>query len=157
MLVSIVYNCCKVISFESILYYCLVSLPNANEFNPVLFSVKTNTVLCGFWFPFLCTLQVIQTNEIYDNCLIYFSAEQKTQKIVCVPCTFKKLRNEATRFCKTCEDPEPMCETCAEHHTLQQISRNHELSADIQELFSRFDQLCVYVIDWYLFFAILYV
>lgn len=71
------------------------------------------------------------------------SADQKTQKIVCVPCTFKKLQNEATRFCKTCEDPEPMCETCAEHHTLQQISRNHELSADIQEFFSRFDQLCV--------------
>lgn len=96
-------------------------------------------------------MQVIRTNKIYAKCLLYFSAEQKNQKIVCIPCTFKKLQNEASSFCKTCEDPEPMCETCAEHHTLQQISRDHELCADIQELFSRFDKPCVYVIDSYIF------
>lgn len=55
------------------------------------------------------------------------------------------MQTEASSFCKTCEDPEPMCETCAEHHTLQQISRCHELSTDIQELSSRFDKSCVYV------------
>lgn len=38
---------------------------------------------------------------------------------------------EATLFCKTCEDPEPLCENCAKHHTLQKITRNHEMCGDI--------------------------
>lgn len=64
--------------------------------------------------------------------------------MVCEPCFAEDLQVQATQFCKTCDDPEPLCETCAKHHLRQKISRNHELCGNIREF--RFKETQ----DWYL-------
>lgn len=51
---------------------------------------------------------------------------------LCEPCTSENLQVQATHICKTCEDPELLCETCAQHHTKQKPFRDHELSKDIE-------------------------
>lgn len=37
----------------------------------------------------------------------------------------------ATRFCKSCEEPEPMCEVCASHHSRQKATKDHEICDDM--------------------------
>lgn len=39
----------------------------------------------------------------------------------------------AKHFCKTCEDPEPLCEICAKQHTRQRALKAHELSGNIHD------------------------
>lgn len=41
------------------------------------------------------------------------------------------MSTEADRFCKSCQDPEPMCETCAKEHTRHKASRDHEICLDL--------------------------
>lgn len=55
------------------------------------------------------------------------------KQIVCEPCSTEDTQVPATHFCKTCDDPEPLCETCAKHHTKQKQSRNHEICRDMRE------------------------
>lgn len=40
---------------------------------------------------------------------------------------------KATHFCKTCEDPEPFCESCAKQHTRQKICKDHEICGDMND------------------------
>ena len=40
---------------------------------------------------------------------------------------------EATHFCKTCDEPEPMCENCAQVHTRQKATRGHEINDDLKQ------------------------
>lgn len=51
----------------------------------------------------------------------------------CNPCFFENIQVKATHFCRTCEDPEPLCKTCAREHVRHKISRNHEISDNIRE------------------------
>lgn len=51
----------------------------------------------------------------------------------CEPCFNENKQISATRFCKTCADPEPLCEKCAKQHIRQKISKEHKLCSDIQE------------------------
>lgn len=64
-----------------------------------------------------------------------FSAD-KTERddIFCDPCLNANLKNKATHFCKTCDSPDPLCKDCAQQHTRQKLSRNHELCEDIKML-----------------------
>lgn len=55
------------------------------------------------------------------------------KQIACEPCSTEDTQVPATHFCKTCDDPEPLCETCAKHHTKQKQSRNHEICRDMRE------------------------
>lgn len=52
---------------------------------------------------------------------------------MCVPCSFQHVKVKATHICKICENPEPLCEICSEHHTLQKMTRNHQMCEDIQQ------------------------
>lgn len=54
--------------------------------------------------------------------------------IVCSPCLFGDKNIEATGFCKNCEDPEPLCEFCAQMHIRQRATRNHEICTEIGKL-----------------------
>lgn len=57
--------------------------------------------------------------------------------MLCEPCTTEKLEVPASFFCTTCEDPEPLCDACAKHHTKQKLSKNHELCGNLKELEKR--------------------
>lgn len=81
---------------------------------------------------------------------ICFSKYQEAKKLKCEPCYTEDILVLATHFCKTCDDPEPLCETCAKHHTKQRLYRNHQISEDIRE-FQNIKQK-----TWYLFFLIRY-
>lgn len=54
--------------------------------------------------------------------------------IFCARCLYGNLKNKATQFCKTCDSPEPLCNKCAQQHTRQKLSRDHELCEDIKVL-----------------------
>lgn len=65
--------------------------------------------------------------------LHFFSHTNPAKQIVCEPCSTDDVNCPATHFCKTCDDPEPLCGTCAQHHKKQKQSRNHEICGDIRE------------------------
>lgn len=50
----------------------------------------------------------------------------------CRPCSMDNMTVKATCFCKSCEDPEPLCEECAKQHTRFQICKDHEICQDIK-------------------------
>ena len=52
----------------------------------------------------------------------------------CNPCLFGDEQIEATHYCMTCEDPEPLCEACAQQHTRHKASRHHEINDDLTQL-----------------------
>lgn len=74
----------------------------------------------------LCTFNVITFGFSVDS--------QQEVYIECDPCLNDGTKVTATHFCKTCEDPEPLCETCAKQHTRQRAFRDHELSRNIREI-----------------------
>lgn len=55
------------------------------------------------------------------------------KKMICVPCSNDSEEVEATHFCKTCEDPEPLCEMCAKDHTRYKMTKNHKICAEMTE------------------------
>lgn len=57
------------------------------------------------------------------------------KEITCVPCSFENVQVKAAYFCQTCEDPEPLCETCATQHTRQKLTRGHEIGKDLWKYF----------------------
>lgn len=57
--------------------------------------------------------------------------------IFCEPCSTENNDVVATFFCKTCDDPEPLCNACAKQHTKQKLSKNHELCANLKEFQKR--------------------
>lgn len=56
---------------------------------------------------------------------------------LCKPCFFHNLQVQATHLCKTCDDEEPLCETCAQYHTKQKLFKDHELSKDFEDVQKR--------------------
>ncbi|XP_071169828.1 uncharacterized protein [Mytilus edulis] len=54
--------------------------------------------------------------------------------IFCTTCRSRGHDALATSYCIDCDDPEPFCVTCADQHTAMKISRNHQLSSEIELL-----------------------
>lgn len=75
------------------------------------------------------------TKEFSQN-WVFFSLIQST-KIPCELCSTDEEHVEATQFCKTCNDPEPLCEMCAKHHLRQTLSKNHEMCADMEQFLNK--------------------
>lgn len=63
--------------------------------------------------------------------LLFFFREKE---FLCGPCLCAKIQIKATKFCKTCEDPEPLCESCSQHHYRQKATRGHNICDDFKEL-----------------------
>lgn len=70
---------------------------------------------------------------------------ETANKTLCDPCSNEDIHVPATHFCKTCDDPEPLCESCAKHHIRQKICRNHQICENIQEFMQKDQKF------WYLF------
>lgn len=60
-------------------------------------------------------------------CFNCFSKNGTVQEMLCEPCITENLKVPASSFCKSCEDPKPLCDICAKHHTKQKLSRNQVL------------------------------
>lgn len=70
----------------------------------------------------------------FTKCSFSFSKKTHNEKnILCSPCSNDNVDVKATHFCKTCKDPEPLCESCAKQHTRQKLARNHDVCADITD------------------------
>ena len=57
-------------------------------------------------------------------------------QILCDPCLLGDVTSEATGFCKTCNDPEPLCRVCAVMHTRQKATKDHEICDDMKQFCS---------------------
>ena len=66
--------------------------------------------------------------------IIYRVSSQSEKEVLCDPCLSGDERTAATGFCKTCEDPEPLCDGCAKQHTRQKATKGHEISNDLTQL-----------------------
>lgn len=65
---------------------------------------------------------------------ICFSVDsQQEEHTLCEPCIHDGKKVTAIYFCKTCEDPEALCEICAKQHTRQKAFKEHELCGNIHE------------------------
>lgn len=67
----------------------------------------------------------------------YFSEKGRVERELCNPCFSENLQVQATHFCKTCDEPELLCELCAKHHTKQKLFKDHELSKVIGDFQKR--------------------
>lgn len=65
---------------------------------------------------------------------ICFSVDsQQEEYTLCEHCIHDNVLVTAINFCKTCEDPEALCEICAKHHTRQKAFKDHELCGIMHE------------------------
>lgn len=65
----------------------------------------------------------------------FFSEDiSKHGDIFCDPCLYGDIKTKATHFCKTCDVPEPLCKDCAQQHTREKLSRNHELCDEMKKI-----------------------
>ncbi|CAC5383637.1 unnamed protein product [Mytilus coruscus] len=53
------------------------------------------------------------------------------EEILCEACRRADRREHAALYCQECEDPEPLCQSCATQHQAMKKTRNHQLSTDI--------------------------
>ena len=72
--------------------------------------------------------------KAFRNHEISFGIQQLIKYIPCEPCSFENTENSATHFCLDCEEPEPLCKTCATQHLKQRSGRGHSLCEDISKL-----------------------
>ena len=61
--------------------------------------------------------------------------KEPQMQIPCKPCSRDDITAEATKCCKTCKDPEPLCDVCAQRHTLRKGNKQHEMTDDLQQFF----------------------
>lgn len=73
--------------------------------------------------------------------VFYRTKERHEKQIFCHPCLCGDKQIKATHFCETCEDPEPLCEVCAQQHTRHKASRNHKIRDDLKQLSNLEDTL----------------
>lgn len=67
--------------------------------------------------------------------------EQQELDILCAYCfRYEKEQVAATSFCKTCENPDPMCEACSKYHIRQELSKSHKICGDIDKFPKRSKQ-----------------
>lgn len=59
--------------------------------------------------------------------------DESAKQIFCEICTTDALPVQATHFCKTCEDPDPLCENCVHRHLKEMLSKNHEICCFIKD------------------------
>lgn len=63
----------------------------------------------------------------------YRVTSQRENDILCQPCLSGQIQTLAKIFCKTCEDPEPMCDVCGNMHLRMKATKHHELSNDLRQ------------------------
>lgn len=59
---------------------------------------------------------------------------KESTEMKCIPCSFAKENNNATAFCLSCPDKEPMCDECGEQHIREKETRGHRLCQDLNKL-----------------------
>lgn len=97
------------------------------------------SILYKLAWRFYCTILIFRFKvhtESNNNLWFTFCFRvdsKKKEDIECEPCLNDAQKITATHFCKTCEDPEPLCESCAKQHSRQKAFRDHELSRNIRE------------------------
>ena len=56
------------------------------------------------------------------------------RRVLCIPCLCETIEADASKHCKTCKDPVPLCDVCAQHHVRRRETKEHEISDDLQQL-----------------------
>nr|XP_022289152.1 uncharacterized protein LOC111101125 isoform X2 [Crassostrea virginica] len=79
-------------------------------------------------------------HEITDDLRKFFDLSsgenlRPRMQISCKPCFQDTIKAEATKCCKTCKDPEPFCDDCAQRHICKETNKGHEITDDLREFF----------------------
>lgn len=64
---------------------------------------------------------------------VIYKRQDNESAIFCDPCSYENQQIIAKFFCKTCDPPEPLCDDCAQQHSRQKLSRDHELCDDMKK------------------------
>lgn len=80
----------------------------------------------------------MKPNNVKISNFKFFSAKWLCKSMLCEPCITENQLIQATHFCRTCNDPELLCESCAKHHTKQKPFKGHQLSKDIGDFRKRY-------------------
>ena len=86
----------------------------------------------------------VHSNRVTEikRCLLYLNRlSAKVKDVFCDPCLCGNIKTIAKKFCKTCDEPEPMCEACAQLHTRQKATRHHEIDSDLHKLYIRDEKI----------------
>lgn len=84
-------------------------------------------------FVFIIALRAMKILFSNTILILIFSVEAYRDDKNCNPCFYGNIIVRATHFCRTCEDPEPLCENCSTQHVRHKISRHHQICEDIKE------------------------
>lgn len=89
--------------------------------------------------PATCVCQKCE-EFLCDQCKTYHLSQKLnknhtmisiSEEVLCEPCRSADKKVQASGYCLTCDDPEPLCPSCAEQHTAMKLTRDHTLSFDI--------------------------
>lgn len=64
--------------------------------------------------------------------LCFSSEENKAERVPCSLCHRDTINSEATKWCKTCKDPEPLCDQCVQLHTHVEANEEEEDQIDVK-------------------------
>lgn len=82
--------------------------------------------------------RVFNFYDVVDLLIFYIRiltrvSPQRKEEMLCNPCLLGNIRTAAKSFCKTCEDPEPLCEVCGNLHKRQKATKHHDLSIELAQ------------------------
>lgn len=69
------------------------------------------------------------------------------QIVPCAICCELGEPSQATCYCLDCKNPEPLCSSCAEEHTMMKRTKNHHISREISSFTKRSVQISVYLLS----------
>ncbi|VDI01173.1 Hypothetical predicted protein [Mytilus galloprovincialis] len=122
-----------VLTIEDVLpatHHCEPCYENQHNVNPVNRCEDCEEYLCES-----CTMVHLSQKQNKGHTI-----KPLPRPVSCYPCSANDTNKIATAFCLDCEDPEPLCDDCADQHKLMKKTKNHKMSKNKFTLNLKFSQ-----------------
>ncbi|XP_076084709.1 uncharacterized protein LOC143055449 isoform X3 [Mytilus galloprovincialis] len=122
-----------VLTIEDVLpatHHCEPCYENQHNVNPVNRCEDCDEYLCES-----CTMVHLSQKQNKGHTI-----KPLPRPVSCYPCSANDTNKIATAFCLNCEDPEPLCDDCADQHKLMKKTKNHKMNKNKFTLNLKFSQ-----------------
>ena len=65
---------------------------------------------------------------------VYSKPKEQKSQTLCEACQFERRDTRATKFCMSCDVPEPLCKDCARQHNHHKATRGQKICDDIEQI-----------------------